>query len=148
MPVKGSLSNNVVKRVLQAIQQEDEITNFKVICDRELTIFGVKSSAKRRLCQYQHRNFLNIAKSKPNQYFALLAAHGLYQKMPVALTHRKGNTHSDQNKNDVNFDSDDYRMGKFVFVAHFVFSFISFDQFLTFCFVLQIQTRKKRQRAQ
>ena len=58
--------------------------------------------------------------------------HKLPDKMPVNLNRRKGRTHADQNENDVDLNYDEDGLGKFVFVAHVVFSFISFDKFLTF----------------
>jgi hypothetical protein len=139
MPVPSNLSDAVVRAILKAIQEEDENNTFLHICNRDINNLGALGSDKRRLCQYKRRNFLRLAKNKPEAYLALLADYNsreiptdLPSRMtPVALNRRRGKSHSDQNKNDVDLDYES-GMGKFVFVAHLVFSFISFDKLLTF----------------
>jgi hypothetical protein len=133
MPVVGDLSKTVIRAILTAIQEEDDENSFTFtqICNRENRLLGASGSKKRRLCQYRHRNFLKLAKNNPAAYLALLAEHNLPSRMPVKGG-RNGKSHSDQNKNDIDYGEDE---GKFVFVAHLVFSIISFDKFLTFfCF--------------
>jgi hypothetical protein len=132
----------LVALILQAIleEDEDEDTNFKKICNRDWEIFGKKSTERRRLCQYRHSNYRKIQRKTPELFLALLAKHDVLANMSI----KRGKTHSDQNKNDVNFSSDDDDTCKFVFVAHFVFSFISFDKFLLTIFFLQFQRREKR----
>jgi len=134
----SGLSNIVLRGILKAIQeQEDDNTTFTSICDREVKTLGSVRSKKRRLCQYQRKNFLLIAKTKPEAYLALLAKHNLPARMPKPATlNRRGKTHSDQNKNDVDLSFDEYDSGKFVFVHILCFGSSLSTSFLPFfsCF--------------
>jgi hypothetical protein len=141
MPPSCPIPEGLLARILKAIQDEDENISFLQSCNENKRSFGATGSLKRRACQIKRRNLLDVAKRKPGAYLALLKKHNLLARMPVKLNRHQGKAHSDQNENDIDFDCDE-SVGKFV--EHFVFSFISFDKCLTFCFVLQgLTTRKK-----
>ena len=141
------LSNIALRGILKAIQeQEDDNTTFTSICNREVKTLGSVRSKKRRLCQYQRRNFLLIAKTKPEAYLALLAEHNLPARMPKPVTlNRRDKTHSDQNNNDVDLDFDaEYDSGKFVFVHILCFDSSLSTSFLPFfCFAEEDEAEYK-----